>query len=419
MPGTSPRTSSVSKDPADLDAAVAGIGLESAYQPIVSLPDEIVVGFEALARWPQLSNPNPRAVFDRAATTGDLDRLDRLCITSAIDGAVNDGLPHGTLLLVNSEPSSAYVGRADDACIARGYDELQLMFELTEHSLLAHPHTLLLKVAALRNDGFAIALDDVGAQPDSLALLDVVCPDIIKLDLALVQSQPKTEQARTMAAVLAHHERTGALILAEGIETDEHLEQALAMGAALGQGFRFGRAGPLDGQKPVSWSAPTRDGDARLVVKSPFELVKRRSTVRTARKSTLNAFTRHIENQAHMSIDPPMVLTALQKADYFVDETRDQYRSIAENSPLVAIFGRELPIDLGGRVRGVPLDPDDPLCAEWTVVVLGPHSAVALLGRETEDSHDGCEADRRFDFVITFDRSLVTVAARSLLYRML
>ena len=45
----------------------------------------------------------------------------------------------------------------------------------------------------------------------------------------------------TVAAVLAHRERTGALVLAEGIETDEHLEQARALGATLGQGFRFGR----------------------------------------------------------------------------------------------------------------------------------------------------------------------------------
>ncbi|PRC61816.1 diguanylate phosphodiesterase, partial [Mycobacterium sp. ITM-2017-0098] len=76
------------------------------------------------------------------------------------------------------------------------------------------------KVEVLRSRGFLIALDDVGAHRDSLALLDIVAPDIVKLDLGLVQHQPDRIQARTIAAVMAHHERTGALILAEGIETD-------------------------------------------------------------------------------------------------------------------------------------------------------------------------------------------------------
>ena len=57
----------------------------------------------------------------------------------------------------------------------------------------------------------------------------------------------------------------------------------------------------------------------------------------------------------------------------------------------------------------------DPLCAEWTVVVLGPHTAAALLGRERTDNDSAADDDRRFDFVVTYDRSLVTMAARNLL----
>jgi EAL domain-containing protein (putative c-di-GMP-specific phosphodiesterase class I) len=71
-----------------------------------------------------------------------------------------------------------------------------------------------------------------------LALLDVVYPDVVKLDLHLVQSQPGDDQARILSAVLAHRERTGAVLLAEGIESDEHQEQALAMDATLGAGLQ-------------------------------------------------------------------------------------------------------------------------------------------------------------------------------------
>ena len=67
------------------------------------------------------------------------------------------------------------------------------------------------------------------------------------------------------------------------------------------------------------------------------------------------------------------------------------------------------------------LHPNDPLCAEWTVLAIGPHYAAALIAREHDDDpamfRD--EGDRRFDFVITHDRGVVAAAARNLLERML
>lgn len=241
-----------------LDVAAAAVSLAPAFQPIVALPGAAVVGFEALARWPALGNPNPQAVFERARATGCIDDLDQRCIDCAIEHALAHGLARDTLLMLNCEPNSTYVDRATDDTLARAAEHFQVTFELTERSLLEHPRALLRKVAALRADGFSIALDDVGAHPDSLALLDVICPDVIKLDLQFVQSQPDDEQARTLAAVLAHQERTGATLVAEGIESDEHLEQALAVGADMGQGYRFGR--PLRGRRTTWWPPSRRSG---------------------------------------------------------------------------------------------------------------------------------------------------------------
>src|SRR3984885_2601684 len=353
----------------EVDAAIRGIGLVPVFQPIVSLPEVAIVGFEALARWPSRTDLDPQTVFARARATGGVDQLDQRCIDSAITAALRAGLGRDTVLSINCEPTSVYVRRADDEVLARGYDQLQLIFELTERSLLVHPHKLLEKVAALRSDGFAIALDDIGAHPDSLALLDVISPDVIKLDLTLVQSQPTEDQARTLAAVLAHHERTEAVILAEGIETDEHLEQALALGAGLGQGYKFGHPGPLDRYVPAgAWSLPARKQPARLASGSPFDLARGRSPVRTARKQTLAAFSRLVENQASHATDPPIVLTALQPGENFTEHPRRRYRDLAASAPLVAIFGQSVPADLGPGIRGVSLDSADPLCTEWIVL---------------------------------------------------
>ncbi|MFP5078688.1 EAL domain-containing protein, partial [Rhizobium sp. YIM 134829] len=225
----------------DLDRAVAGDGLRAVFQPIVSLPEGRVVGYEALARWPHLTGIPREDVFTYAVDTGRAPGLERHCIEAAIVGAQTAGLAPGTALFINCEATAPFLSRSDSRILAQGAEQFRLVFEVTERSLLAHPPDLLQKVVALREEGFAIALDDVGADMNALTLLDVLAPDVIKLDMTLVQSQPHYQQARTWAAVLAHHERAGAHVLAEGIETAEHLHRALALGASLGQGFRFGR----------------------------------------------------------------------------------------------------------------------------------------------------------------------------------
>ena len=93
-----------------MEAAVRGVGLKPVFQPIVSLRDESVIGFEALARWPGLG---PNAVFDYARTHGCVDLLDQACVDASIDAALQSTLPADTLLSVNCEPASSTGPRQD------------------------------------------------------------------------------------------------------------------------------------------------------------------------------------------------------------------------------------------------------------------------------------------------------------------
>src|SRR4029453_11490950 len=97
-----------------------------------------------------------------------------------------------------------------------------------------------------------IAIDDVGADPRSLALMPFLEPDVIKLDMRLVQAQPSAEIARVTHAVSAEAERSGARVIAEGIETEAHAHRAAALGADLAQGWLFGRPGPLPEAIPAA-----------------------------------------------------------------------------------------------------------------------------------------------------------------------
>lgn len=152
-----------------LDEAAAGIGVVSAFQPVVALPSETPVGCEALARWPSLDGPPAADVFAHAERNKTLDLLDRECIRSAAAGALAGGCSPGTLLFINCEPSTAGTELFADSALTQAAGSFRLVFELTERGLLTNPRALLRKVADLRTRGIAIALDDVGAHVDSLA----------------------------------------------------------------------------------------------------------------------------------------------------------------------------------------------------------------------------------------------------------
>ena len=179
----------------------------------------------------------------------------------AARAALDSELPRDSLLLINTEPAAPHISRAPDSVLSEACERFQVVFELTERCLLAHPQALSETAGAIRADGIAVAVDDVGAHPDSLAVLDILDPDIVKLDMAMIQHGAQRDKANTLVGVLAHHERTGALIIAEGVETDEDLEQALAMGADLAQGYRFGRARPLGRQQGASGRPPSLRAD--------------------------------------------------------------------------------------------------------------------------------------------------------------
>jgi EAL domain-containing protein (putative c-di-GMP-specific phosphodiesterase class I) len=386
--------------------------LKPAYQSIFNLTTGEEVAAEALARWPDLA-VTPDLAFRSATAQGRLAELDEACRYGAIDGAIAFGLPSGFKLFVNLEPS---VLGADTAAglVSRAASQVDLMVEITERALTRRPAELLRAVEELRAAGCAIALDDVGAEPESLALLPFIAPDVIKLDISLVQRWLNVEQASIYTAVAAYAERTGATILAEGIETETDLEQALALGATLGQGWYFSRPGPLKVRS--SPEQPHRVREAMPTPLTPFSLLDP-SAIRTGPKGLLLGISRHMENQGLALQTPPVVLGAFQEARHFTPHTAARYSQLAERCPLVAALGVNLPQEPVAGVRGASLQADDHLLGEWVVVVVGTHYAGALIAKDLGDT--GPDRDRRFAFALTHDHETVLAAARSLITRVI
>jgi diguanylate cyclase (GGDEF)-like protein/PAS domain S-box-containing protein len=404
---------------AELERVLTQAGaLTAVYQPIVDLASGETLAYEALARGPEGSPlQRPDRLFAAAAAAGRTAELDWACRIVAVRGALEAALGHTASLFLNCEPTAidAPCPPAHAPLWERAQRELDLVLELTERALTDRPAELWQLVTEHRGAGRGIALDDLGADVRSLALLPLVEPDVVKLDLRLVQDRPSTDQAAIVSAVAAERERTGAAVLAEGVETDEHVAIARALGATLGQGWHFGRPGPLPAAAAPSRARRPTVAVARHAGTTPFDVVAGEREIGEATKRLLLPMSRHLEQRAMRIGEGAVILTAFQDARHFTPATRRRYEALARHASLVAAFGVGLGAEPVRGVRGAELEPGDPLAGEWSVVVLGPHFAGALVGRDLGDA--GPDRDRRFAFTTIYDRGLVIAAARTLMAR--
>ena len=366
----------------------------------------------------------PDDLFAVARTEGVIGSLDRACRGTALANALAAGIESDDLLFLNVEPS----GLDEDGVLDRANEDqlghVSVVVELTERALTARPREVLAAVRWLRERGCRIALDDVGVDPRSLGLMPFVAPDIIKLDRKVTQAiLPEASTARVVNAVRAESERSGAVILAEGIETDAHRRRAAAMGATLGQGWLFGRPEPLELESKERRAeaasrriqVPQRQPD-EAPDRTPFEEVARPEGILHGDKRLLLSLSRQLEQEAWTVRGETVVLATFQDERFFTPRMRRHYESIAERASLVGAIGVGLAEQPGVGVRGAGLAPDDRLKGEWDVVVIGPHFAGAFVARDLGD--EGPDDERRFEYFMTYDRELVTRAARPLLQRL-
>lgn len=399
-------------DAAAVSALLDGGTVAPVFQPIVDLATGATVAYEALARGPRGHLLEaPADLFAAARTAGVLVALDATCLRSAVGAARAVDLAAPWTLFVNIEPDS----RSRDALpgLAASAAALPVVLELTERALTDDPAEVLGTVALARRLGWGVALDDVGVNPDSLALLPLISPDVIKLDLALVQDPPDERTAHVFSAVAAEVERTGSVLLAEGIETVAHLRAAHGLGANLGQGWLFGRPGCLPARPRDQLRDPLRlrPSAAARGGPTPFGAVAEDRAVRTAGTALLLAMSKHLERQAASIGESCLVLTTFQKAAAFTPAAR-RYTALAEANSYVAVFGHGMADHPVPGVRGIDLDAAEPLAREWDLVIVGPHFAAVLAAHMI-----GNDPDDGWRYVLSHDRNLAVRAAGTLMNR--
>lgn len=407
---------------AELDRIIDGGLIVPVYQPIVELASEQVVAYEALARGPEGSHlQRPDQLFRAAEATGRLDALDWACRTAAVQGALDARLRPPFSLFLNAEPHvldsrmpAAFAG----SWVTARMVYLRLMFEITERALTDRPAELISNVRRLRSWGWGVALDDVGADPRSLAMLPFLRPDVIKLDMRVTQDPDDIEVAEAVVAVNAEAERSGATIVAEGIETEAHLQTARAFGAHLAQGWYFGRPEPIPEPLPVAGPQIVISGvsEAEEIEGSPFEYLRKHLQPRVATVPRLLSLTRLLERRAASLPQPPVIVSAFQTAQRFVPAA-SLYAELAERLPLVVALGLHMQSEPAAGVRGVSLEEGDPLTDEWVISTISPYSAAMLAARELPADPRGSK-QRIFESILTLNRDLVVAATKLVVARL-
>lgn len=217
-------------------------GVRMVFQPIVDIRTREIIGAEALARFDSEPRRTPDVWFAEAWEVGLGGELEIAAVRSAI--AQLPHFPKGIYLSVNVSPSTLQ-SEAFFESLAEA-DPDRIVIEVTEHRIVAEYEPLLEAVHRLNDRGTRLAVDDVGAGYSGLTHIIRVAPKILKLDVSLTRDiyRDVVKQALATAAV-AFASRVGVEIVAEGIETDQDALALQLLGVRYGQGYYFGKPGPL------------------------------------------------------------------------------------------------------------------------------------------------------------------------------
>jgi EAL domain-containing protein (putative c-di-GMP-specific phosphodiesterase class I) len=213
-----------------------------AYQPIVHAKDGTIFGFEALLRSNVAALPGPGQVIDAAERLGELVRLGRTVRTRAA-GPMR-GTPEPWTLFVNLHPEDLNDPDLADRTAALSAIAGRVVLEITERASLGNFESVRGIVNAVRELGFRIAVDDLGAGYAGLASFALLEPEIVKLDMSLVRDiDASTVKQRVVRSMTDLCTDMGLLVVAEGVETREERETLTELGCDLLQGYLFARPG--------------------------------------------------------------------------------------------------------------------------------------------------------------------------------
>jgi diguanylate cyclase (GGDEF)-like protein len=233
----------------DLRNAVSAGEFELHYQPIVNLSENRITGFEALLRWnhPTRGRVAPNEFIPLAEETGLIGLIGEWVIRQACAEART--WPSDLRVAVNVSPvqfrNRTLVSSVVSALASSGLRPDLLELEITETVLMTNNDTTLAALHQLRSLGVRISMDDFGTGYSSLSYLRSFPFDKIKIDQSFVRDlTERPDSIAIIRAVTGLGQSFGITTTAEGVETQEQLDQMRAEGCSEVQGYFYSKPVP-------------------------------------------------------------------------------------------------------------------------------------------------------------------------------
>lgn len=227
---------------APFDAALQTLWL--AHQPIVEAKTGALFGYEVLMRSENATIAGPADLLSSAIETGQLRRLGRHVRDLAARSPVLES--DGPLLFVNLHASDL----ADHHLLAPDQPltrvAKRVVLEITERTSLGDVQDVESIACSLRELGFRIAVDDLGAGYSGLNTLALLEPEFVKIDMSLVRAiDTKPAKQRIVAGLVSLAHDLGTKVVSEGVETEAEQRTLVELGTDLLQGYLIGAPGHL------------------------------------------------------------------------------------------------------------------------------------------------------------------------------
>ena len=238
-----------------LGRAIAEGALVPWYQPIVSLVDGRLEGFEALVRWvePGAEVVYPGEFLPRAEATGAIVEIDRLVLKQACRQIAAWGESHPqTAPWVAVNLSAAQFETTDlvetvaTALRETGIAPERLHLELTESALTVDVTRTCEILSELKKLGVVLALDDFGTGWSSLRYIQSYPIDVVKIDRSFIKTIDESGGQALAATIIFMAKELGLALVGEGIETRTQYRVLRELGVHEGQGYHFSRPLPPD-----------------------------------------------------------------------------------------------------------------------------------------------------------------------------
>jgi len=220
--------------------------LNSVYQPIISIRSAAILGWEALIRGPENSYfQSPDNMFSFAEAEGLLFPLEKICRESALNNLGELGPDQK--IFINVHPNTINDPDFTEGETIKILQDLHIkpknvVFEITERHHIKDFTSLNRTLTHYRDQGFLVAVDDLGCGSSTLQSLAEIHPDYIKIDISLVRGIHKDGVKKAlMETFVTFADKIGSEIIAEGIEEEAEMAALVNIGVHYGQGYFFGK----------------------------------------------------------------------------------------------------------------------------------------------------------------------------------